>query len=304
MKGCFYMVNKFLYKVLNEKIDYQFVQPKRLIDENTKQLVPPNLCKSFIFENKEYKRLFVMGDLHGKYDKAIDVLSQVDIQDDDLLIMLGDYTDRGEQNIKCENLMLQLFKQDNVRCLMANHELMLIEHMMIMVHRVTKKILKLKELDTLTDEQWEIIIDYMKNFTYDGDIYHFNGGTATLDEVNESNIELFKQYLKTIVKLPKKIRLTVGDQEYFIVHAGIDPKVNLSEQNINDLLWIRESFYDYYDDNVIIVIGHTPVQGVFGDNIPHFRNNIIFNDTGSFIADGKITITEVLSGNYWQSFNV
>ena len=298
------MVNKFLYKVLNEKIDYQFIQPKRLIDENTKQLVPPNLCKSFIFENKEYKRLFVMGDLHGKYDKAIDVLSQVDIQDDDLLIMLGDYTDRGKQNIKCENLMLNLFKQDNVRCLMANHELMLIEHMMIMAHRVTKKVLKLKELDTLTDEQWEIIIDYMKDFTYDGDIYHFNGGTATLDEVNESNIELFKQYLKTIVKLPKKIRLTVGDQEYFIVHAGIDPKVNLSEQNINDLLWIRESFYNYYEDDTIIVIGHTPVQSIFDDNIPHFRNNIIFNDTGSFIVDGKITITEVLSGNYWQSFNV
>ena len=283
MKECFYMINKFLYKVLNEKIDYQFIQPKRLIDENTKQLVLPNLCKSFIFENKEYKRLFVMGDLHGKYDKAIDVLRQVDIQDDDLLIMLGDYTDRGKQNIKCENLMLQLFKQDNVRCLMANHEFMLIEHMMIMTHRVTKKVLRLKELDTLTDEQWDIIIDYMKDLTYDGDIYHFNGGTATLDEVNESNIELFKQYLKTIVKLPKKIRLTVGDQEYFIVHAGIDPKVNLSEQNINDLLWIRESFYNQYDGDAIIVIGHTPVQSIFDDNIPHFRNNIIFNDTGSFI---------------------
>ena len=295
------MFNEFLYKVLNEKIDSQFVQPKRLIDETTKQLVPANPAQLFTFDGNEYKRLFVMGDLHGKYDKAIDVLSQIDIQDDDLLIMLGDYTDRGRQNIKCENLMLQLYKQDNVRCLMANHELMLIEHMMIMAHRVVKKILKLKELDALTDEQWDIIIDNMKNFTYDGDIYHFNGGSATLDEVNESNIGLFKQYLKTIVKLPKKIQITAGDKDYCIVHAGINPKFDLSEQNINDLLWIRESFFNHYNGDMVIVIGHTPVQTIFDDNIPHFRNNIIFNDTGSFRPDGKITITEVLSANYWQS---
>ena len=72
--------------------------------------------------------------------------------------------------------------------------------------------------------------------------------------------------------------LTHDDGRYLFVHAGIRPNVPLSDQNEEDLLWIREEFLDYTGRLPRRVVhGHT----IIGDR-PVFTANRISADTGAF----------------------
>ena len=74
------------------------------------------------------------------------------------------------------------------------------------------------------------------------------------------------------------LQFEVGD--YYFVHAGIRPGRMLSEQEEQDMLWIRKEFLDSkIDFGKIIVHGHTPVSQPV---VLHNRINI---DTGAFMSD-------------------
>ena len=42
---------------------------------------------------------YVMSDIHGEYDKFLEMLQKIDLQDDDTLYILGNVVDRGEELI-------------------------------------------------------------------------------------------------------------------------------------------------------------------------------------------------------------
>ena len=74
---------------------------------------------------------------------------------------------------------------------------------------------------------------------------------------------------------------TAGD--FFFVHAGVKPGVNLESQSESDLLWIREEFLSSdVDFGKIVVHGHTPIHEV------EVRSNRVNIDTGAF-ATGRLT---------------
>jgi serine/threonine protein phosphatase 1 len=71
--------------------------------------------------------------------------------------------------------------------------------------------------------------------------------------------------------------------DFFFVHAGVNPRVPLTEQLEEDLLWIRDDFLtadEYFGK--LVVHGHTPVAE------PDIRSNRINIDTGAF-ATGRLT---------------
>ncbi|MBS0564616.1 MAG: serine/threonine protein phosphatase [Proteobacteria bacterium] len=64
--------------------------------------------------------------------------------------------------------------------------------------------------------------------------------------------------------------------ECLFVHAGIRPGIDLHDQSEDDLLWIRREFLeDARDHGVLVIHGHTPVQGV-----THYGNRVNI-DTGA-----------------------
>ena len=74
-----------------------------------------------------YKRILAVGDIHGMYDKLIALMDKVQFNpDEDLLIFLGDYIDRGQQSLECLDYVMNLQKQypERVICLKGNHEAM------------------------------------------------------------------------------------------------------------------------------------------------------------------------------------
>ena len=74
---------------------------------------------------KVAKRIIIVGDLHGDYESLSKILYYYDkIKQDALLIFLGDYVDRGPNQLKCliGVLSLKEIQPDKVLLLRGNHE--------------------------------------------------------------------------------------------------------------------------------------------------------------------------------------
>ncbi|EPA8530437.1 metallophosphoesterase [Yersinia enterocolitica] len=72
----------------------------------------------------DYRRIFVVGDIHGCLDMLNEKLLSVYFDESkDLLISVGDLIDRGEQNVEC----LDLITQPWFRAVRGNHEQMAID---------------------------------------------------------------------------------------------------------------------------------------------------------------------------------
>lgn len=68
-------------------------------------------------------RIIVIGDLHGMYDETIELLDKCQITDSDTLIFLGDLVDRGPDNGKCVDFVMNREKvQGAPACILGNHE--------------------------------------------------------------------------------------------------------------------------------------------------------------------------------------
>ena len=79
--------------------------------------------------------------------------------------------------------------------------------------------------------------------------------------------ELFMQCLRN--------QFSCGD--FLFVHAGIRPDIPIEQQDVNDLIWIRNEFLEStLNHERFIVHGHTPVPH------PDIRQNRINIDTGAW----------------------
>ena len=63
-------------------------------------------------------------DIHGEYDKFMELLDKIKLKETDTLYILGDILDRGPHPIKT---LRKLMDMPNVICMVGNHELMALE---------------------------------------------------------------------------------------------------------------------------------------------------------------------------------
>ncbi len=75
-------------------------------------------------DGSRYRNIYVVGDLHGCYNRLMSQLDELAFdRDQDLLISVGDLIDRGPQNIEC----LDLITEPWFKAVRGNHEQMAIE---------------------------------------------------------------------------------------------------------------------------------------------------------------------------------
>lgn len=76
-----------------------------------------------------------IGDIHGSYDKLIQLLEKLDYQKDSdgiyfhesrKVFFLGDIVDGGDQVVKCFNLVKQIVRKGYAKAIMGNHEINLL----------------------------------------------------------------------------------------------------------------------------------------------------------------------------------
>jgi serine/threonine protein phosphatase 1 len=108
------------------------------------------------------------------------------------------------------------------------------------------------------------------------------------------------------------LEAAMGDQcrGFLFVHAGLRPKISLTQQDPCDLLWIREEFIhsNYRWPGWIVVHGHTPTV-----RVPTGSPQRICVDSGVYLTGrsgryggrnwGKLTCCDVLTRRIWQVGN-
>ena len=226
-----------------------------------------------------YSRVLAVGDVHGMYEKLITLMDKIRFDpEEDLLIFLGDYIDRGPDSVRCLQYVydFQHAHPDSVICLLGNHEVMMSSYLMQ------------KRVNYNT-----VIADY-------ADSWLENGGFETLQQLNELEKAKKDELLRWVENLPVKYQY----QEFFFCHAGVDPDVLLPAQTEFDMLWRRQQWWEQYRGEETIVVGHTPVQKVkkrarYAKPL-FLPNNIIMCDTGAYMTGGKLTCVDVLSQEIWQ----
>ncbi len=227
-----------------------------------------------------YSRVLAVGDIHGMYEKLIMLMDKIKFDpEEDLLVFLGDYIDRGPDSVRCLQYVydLQHVHPDSVICLMGNHEVMMSSYLMQ----------KRTYYNT-------VIADY-------ADSWLENGGFETLQQLNELDKDKREELVEWATNLPIRFQY----QEFFFCHAGVDPNVPLSVQNEFDMLWRRQQWWEQYKCVETIVVGHTPVQKIKKQARyakPLFLpNNVIMCDTGAYMTSGKLSCVDVLSKKVWQA---
>ena len=171
-------------------------------------------------------KTIVIGDVHGCHKELIKLMKVLKTKanynpQEDKLIFLGDYIDRGDNPRLVVRYIRKLQKNNpNVIALMGNHEDMMIQY-------------------------------------YNGDEYSpwfYNGYEKTIASYR-GHLKEFNSDLEWMEKLP----LYYEDENFIYVHAGVNSKKPMEDQNIDTLLWVRDSFI--YDTNPYykrVIFGHTP----------------------------------------------
>ncbi len=171
--------------------------------------------------NETSDRRIVIGDIHGHYEGLMKLLEAIAPLQSDQVYFLGDLIDRGPQSSQVVNFV----KQSSYKCLLGNHEQMLIDIL------------------ASGQKQHPAWVAWL-----------YSGGQATVSSYQEEIIP--EDHLDWLLTLPTYIDL--GD--IWLVHAGVDPKMPLQEQTAAQFCWVRDEFHSipqpYFPDKLII-IGHT-----------------------------------------------
>jgi len=209
------------------------------------------------------ERVYVIGDIHGRYDLLIKIINQITHKLSSegrrgmrtRLIFLGDIIDRGPESLKCLRLIEHL-SQFGAEIVLGNHEDLL--------------------LRTLSGDA-----DARK-------LWFKHGGLMTLASLgvekpleSEDGFDFGERVKEALPDAVLNMLLRAGTSlrsgDYMFVHAGVKPKVPLLKQDDFDLLFIRNEFTESKKwHGAMIVHGHTIVENI------EVHNNRIAIDTGAY----------------------
>lgn len=242
-------------------------------------------------------RRFVMGDIHGEYERLIACLQDVKFDyEHDMLIQLGDVVDRGAKSYE---VVEELMKIKNLVAIKGNHDDCFYESMStgnnILFNQGGKETLE----------------SYIKHCNPDKGInLKMNGYITDFDlfDYPHTHVEFFKNQLPYYV----------DENNWCFVHGGFNRHKLIEDQEEFILLWDRDLLYAARSYELMsdkdkeaypfknknnferIFVGHTPTQ-YFGNISTPFKVANVHNlDTGCG-KGGILTIMNLENFEYYQN---
>ena len=160
------------------------------------------------------ERIYVFGDLHGQYDLVRDIFTELGIQDKETKVFVGDSVDRGDENLKCLELIQP--HNPNTHAVMGNHEDLALQGLL-----------------------------------GNKDYFHCwlgNGGQDTVDEIGWDDID---SIIPMIEHLPHALEIVRGGKSYGFTHGGWPP--SLSAYSFQELQngYVTHQFGDNLSHNLM-----------------------------------------------------
>lgn len=196
-------------------------------------------------------RTIIIADIHGQFQAFKKLMKKLEyVPEKDQLILLGDYIDRGEENLEVLEYVYFLQQQGAV-VLGGNHERMFLD--------------------------W---LDH-PNDTRRAMHYFQNGGQTTvqslLGDAEEEGVpqKQIKEMYPELIEMIRSADNYYETEKAIFVHAGIDPdKKDFRTSSEQDFRWIREKFWSGKNQTGRhIFFGHTPtglLRRYYGESARNF----------------------------------
>lgn len=190
------------------------------------------------------ERYYAISDIHGQRSELLSLLRHFN-PETDILVLMGDYVDRGESSIKVLKDIMRLVKiygSDKVKVLLGNHDKML--------------------LDFINDPyKWYSSIvrnGGLKTFL---EVYKLESndvsGYYDLDASGVRDLCL-KHISPQLDFLRNETILYYKTDKFLFTHAGYDTeKAHWSETAEEDFYWIRDHYKNKPTTDLINIFGHT-----------------------------------------------
>lgn len=211
-------------------------------------------------------KLYAIGDIHGCFDQFRELVEEkIKAEPQDMIILLGDYIDRGYQVKEVVDYIIELQnKHFNIITLRGNHEQMMLEAMI----------------------------------TGDMSVWTWNGAETTLGSFGillPSELEeKYKIFFKNLLWYYEY-------NDYLFVHAGFNDNDPFNDKQA--MVWTRRDVYsNVLLKNKVIVHGHTPitvdrcVENAVSDN------HVINIDTGAVYEEAYFGILTAIELNSRELF--
>lgn len=208
---------------------------------------------------------YVISDIHGEYDKFVELLKKINFNDSDVLFLLGDLIDRGNDGIK---LIQYCMYQSNIYPILGNHEYMAIQVLNWNVNTIDTE----KDLEKLTTDNLQAL-SHWKN----------DGGDSTIDAFRKLSLEEREDILDYLNDFDNYIELNINDKQFILVHAGIDNFIEnkeLDDYYLHDLIFNKPDYNKIYYKDKYLITGHTPTSLIHQKDEIYKSNNHIAIDCG------------------------
>lgn len=187
---------------------------------------------------------YVMSDIHGDYEKYIEMLEGIDFSEEDSLFVLGDIIDRGPHGIK---ILQDMMMCSYIYPILGNHEYM-----------------ALQVLPWLMEDSEEMDGGKLKELMF----WRGEGGETTIAEFHALDREEQDSILDYMSNFRSFIELECDGEEFVLVHAGLDGfSVNrsLETYDLEELIFNAPSYECVYYPDKYLVTGHTVTRIIHGD---------------------------------------
>ena len=206
-------------------------------------------------------RTIAIGDIHGCAEALRTVIEAIDVNEDDTLVTLGDYIDRGPDSRGVIDLLLDVRQRCRLIHLLGNHEVMMLA---------------------------------ARDAPDDTSFWDQCGGKQTLESYggNIANVpETHWEFLNGCKRWHE-------DEDYFFVHANYDPSISMDDQQDSVLLWTHLSYGIPlpHPNRKTAFVGHTPQPNCQIRDWGY----LVCLDTFCF-GDGCLTACDVKSRQLWQA---
>lgn len=209
-------------------------------------------------------RILAVGDIHGCFRSLTRLTESVPFMEDDLIVTLGDYIDRGPDTKSVVDWVMQRTGQGRCLPLRGNHEVMM--------------------LAALTGA---MPMDHWLRF----------GGREALDSYAVGRPGTPEDIpLEHLQFLHNQLHAFHETDSHIFVHASLAPRVPLHEQSEHDLYWSRFDYIAPHMTGKKIVCGHTAQKSGMPDDLGF----AVCIDTWVY-GEGWLTCLDVADGKYWQA---
>ena len=207
--------------------------------------------------------VYVVSNLHGNYTKFKELLAAIAFKDTDLMYVLGDIVDYGEESME---LIGDLSVRYNVYPVVGEHD-----------YTALKMLSGFEKMLKSGDAPDKKFISKMTEWVADG-------GQSTLDHFRTLDDEMKEGILDYLTDMTIFEETEINGKEYLLVHAGIAGyKKGIELDDLEPEAFFTEPLdlmKKYFDDKTVIV-GHIPTtEENGGDGRIFYGNGSIAIDCG------------------------